>query len=44
MCGGPGPAGVSDMYWFVETITSRQLIEASVARQEDAGLGVKPSY
>jgi hypothetical protein len=44
MCGGPGPAGVSDMYWLVETITSRQLIEASVARQEYAGLGVKPSY
>lgn len=43
MCGGPGLDGVSDMYWFVETITSRQLIEASVARQEDVGLGVKPS-
>ena len=47
MCGGPGPDGgpgpSSDMYWFVETITSRQLIEASVARQEEAGLGVKPS-
>lgn len=35
MCGGPGPDGVSGMYWFVETITSRQLIEASVAGQEE---------
>jgi hypothetical protein len=43
MCGGPGPDGVSDMYWFVETISSRQLLEASVARQDDVGLGVKPS-
>lgn len=43
MCGGPGPDGFSDMYWFVETITSRQLIEASAARQEEVGLVVKPS-
>jgi hypothetical protein len=33
MCGGPGPDGFSDMYWFVETITSRQLMEANVAGQ-----------
>jgi hypothetical protein len=38
-CGGLGPDGASDMYWFVETITSRQLIEASAASQEEAGLG-----
>jgi hypothetical protein len=37
MCGGPGPDGVGDMYWFVETITSRELIEASVPRQEGVG-------
>jgi hypothetical protein len=37
-CGGLGPDGASDMYWFVETITSRQLIEASAASQEEAGL------
>ncbi len=32
-CGGLGSAGASNMYWFVETITSRQLIEASAASQ-----------
>jgi hypothetical protein len=37
-CGGPGPDGASDIYWFVKTITSRQLIEASAASQEEAGL------
>jgi hypothetical protein len=37
MCGGPGPDGVGDMYWFVETITSREFIEASVARREGVG-------
>lgn len=37
MCGGPGPDGVSDMYWFVETITSRQLIEAGFPSHEDVG-------
>ena len=35
MCGGPGPNGVGDIYWFVETITSRELIEASVSRRDD---------
>jgi hypothetical protein len=34
-CGGPGPDGVGGMYWFVETITSRQFIDAGIARQED---------
>ncbi|MGW7682151.1 hypothetical protein ACWGID_15510 [Kribbella sp. NPDC054772] len=29
LCGGPGPAGAADMYWWVETITSRELIQAS---------------
>jgi hypothetical protein len=29
LCCGPGPDGVNDMYWFVETITSRQLLEAN---------------
>jgi hypothetical protein len=38
-CGGLGPDGASDMYWFVETITSRQLIEANAASQEEAGPG-----
>ena len=33
MCGGPGPGGAGDMYWFVETITSRQFINAIAARQ-----------
>jgi hypothetical protein len=28
-CGAPGFDGVSDMYWFVETITSQQVMEAS---------------
>jgi hypothetical protein len=31
------------MYWFVETITSRQLIEASAASQEEAGLAASSS-
>ena len=26
-CGGLGPAGENDMYWFVETVTSRELID-----------------
>jgi hypothetical protein len=43
LCGGPGPDGVSDMYWFVETITSRQLIEASVAKPESLRPGVTAS-
>ena len=28
MCSGPGPDGASDMFWFVETITSRQFIDS----------------
>ena len=35
MCGGPGLNGDGDMYWFVETITSRELIEASVSWRDD---------
>jgi hypothetical protein len=31
MCGGLGPNEASDMWWFVETITSRRIIEASAA-------------
>ena len=27
-CGGLGPDGENDMYWFVETITARELLEA----------------
>jgi hypothetical protein len=30
------------MYWFVETVTSRQLIAASAASQEEQ-LGASPS-
>ena len=30
LCGGPDDDTASGMYWFVETITSRQLIEASL--------------
>jgi hypothetical protein len=37
LCCGPGSAGVRDMFWFVETITSRQLIEASIAGHEEMG-------
>ncbi len=33
-CGGPGPDGANGMYWFVETITSRELIEASGTKPE----------
>jgi hypothetical protein len=33
-CGGPGSSGVNDMYWFVETITSRELIEANAVHQQ----------
>lgn len=29
MTGGPGPDEVGGLYWFVETITSRELIDAS---------------
>ena len=29
MCGGPGQDEAGAMYWFVESITSRQIIEAS---------------
>lgn len=39
-CGGLGPGGPSDIYWFVETITSRQLIEASAASQEEPRPGI----
>jgi len=35
MCGGLVSDGVGDMYWFLEIITSRELIEASGAKQED---------
>lgn len=38
MCGAPETSEEGVMYWFVETITSRELIEASVARQKDAGM------
>jgi hypothetical protein len=31
LCGGLGPNGADDMWWFVETITSRRLVEASAA-------------
>ena len=34
--GGPGPDGAGDMYWFVESVTSRELIEASAAMQQAA--------
>jgi hypothetical protein len=34
MGGGPGPDGVGDMYWFVETITARELIEATIAARQ----------
>jgi hypothetical protein len=27
-CGGLGHAGVDDLYWFVETITSRELLDS----------------
>jgi len=37
LCGGPGHDGAGDMYWFVETITSRELIEATLAGQDDVG-------
>lgn len=30
-CGAPGSSGTNDMYWFVETITARQVLEASAA-------------
>ncbi|EXG79861.1 hypothetical protein [Cryptosporangium arvum] len=29
LCAGPGDDGAMDMYWFVEAITSRELLEAS---------------
>lgn len=31
ICAGPGSGGTSDFYWFTETITSRELVEASRA-------------
>lgn len=34
MGGGPGPDGLGDMYWFVETITARELIEATIAARQ----------
>ena len=32
--GGPGPDAPDDLYWFLETITARTLIEATIAEQQ----------
>lgn len=32
-CGGLGPNGEDDMYWFVETITARELLESWSSRE-----------
>jgi hypothetical protein len=37
MCGGLGSNGTSDMYWFLETITSRQLIEQDLDEHDGEG-------
>lgn len=36
MCGAPGIDTAGEIYWFVETITSRQLLMDSAAAQEQA--------
>jgi len=42
MGAGPGILGTGDLYWFVETITARNLIEATLAEQ-NAQSGAAPA-